>query len=60
MGGNFFRKMVITVFMILKWILQAEFAALKLVFWMAGLLLILAVLAVSGVSAAAGITSGRR
>ncbi len=60
MAGNFFRKMVITVFMILKWILQAAFAALKLIFWMAELLLILAVLAVSGASSIAGVTSGRR
>lgn len=54
------KKMLKVLFTILKWMLRAASAMLKLVFWMAKLFLLLAVLAVSGVSSIAGVTSGRR
>ncbi len=61
MAVIFINKMAEALFTILKWMLRAASALLKLVFWMAELiLLLLAVLAVSGVSSIAGVTSGRR
>lgn len=60
MAVIFINKMAEVLFTILKWMLRAASALLKLVFWMAELFLFLAVLAVSGVSSIAGVTSGRR
>ena len=60
MAVIFINKMAEALFTILKWMLRAASALLKLVFWMAKLFLLLAVLAVSSVSSIAGVTSGRR
>lgn len=60
MAVIFINKMAEALFTILKCMLRAASALLKLVFWMAKLILLLAVLAVSGVSSIAGVTSGRR
>lgn len=60
MAVVFINKTAEALFTILKWMLQAASALLKLVFWMAKLFLVLAVLAVSGASSIAGVTSGRR
>ncbi len=60
MARIFLRKAVMALLTILKWILQAAFMVLKQVFGMTKLFLLLFVLAVSGVSSVAGVTSGRR
>ncbi len=60
MSRIFFRNAVMALLTILKWILQAAFMVLKQVFVMTKLFLVLLVLAVSGVSSIAGVTSGRR
>lgn len=60
MAVIFINKTAEALFTILKWMLRAASALLKLVFWMAMMFLALAVLAVSGVSSIAGVTSGRR
>lgn len=60
MAVIFIRKTAATLFIVLEWILRAAFTVLKLVFWTAKLFLLLLVLAVSGVSSIAGVTSGRR
>lgn len=60
MAGIILRTTVKALFAVLKWILRAVFAAAGLAFWLAKLFLLLFWLAVSGVSAVAGITSGRR
>lgn len=60
MAVIFIRKMAAALLLALEWILRAAFTALKLVFWMAKLSLLLLALAVSGVSSIAGVTSGRR
>lgn len=57
MAVIFINKTAEALFTILKWMLRAASALLKLVFWMAELILLLAV---SGVSSIAGVTSGRR
>ena len=56
----FLRKAVMILFTILKWISRAALEALKLVFRMAKLFLLLFVLAVSCVSEITGVTAGRR
>ncbi len=60
MSRIFLRNAVMALLTILKWILQAAFMVLKQVFVMTKLFLVLLVLAVSGVSSIAGVTSGRR
>ena len=60
MSRIFLRNAVMALLTILKWILQAAFMVLKQVFGMTKLFLVLLVLAVSGVSSIAGVTSGRR
>ena len=60
MAVIFINKMAEALFTILKWMLRVATALLKLMFWMAKLFLLLAVLAVSSVSSIAGVTSGRR
>ena len=60
MAGIFLKKTVMLPFIILKWLLRISFAVLKMAFRMAELFLMLFVLAVSGVSAVSGVTSGRR
>lgn len=60
MAGIFLRKTVIMLSVLLKWILRAVFVTSKLVFWILKLFLLLFVLAVSGVSAVAGVTAGRQ
>lgn len=60
MAGIILRKTLMALSAVLKWILRAVFAAVRLAFWMTKLFLLLFWLAVSGVSAVAGITSGRR
>ena len=56
----FLRKAVMILFTILKWISRTASEALKLVFRMAKLFLLLFVLAVSCVSEITGVTAGRR
>ncbi len=60
MAVVFINKTAETLFTILKWMLRAASALLKLVFWMAKMFLVLAVIAVSGVSSITGVASGRR
>lgn len=57
MAVIFINKMAEALFTILKWMLRAATALLKLMFCMAKLFLLLAV---SSVSSIAGVTSGRR
>lgn len=56
----FLRKTVMILFAILKWISRAALEALKLVFRMAKLFLLLFVLAAGCVSEITGVTAGRR
>ena len=60
MAVIFINKTAEALFTILKWMLWAASVLLKLVFWMSKLFLMLAVLAVIGVSSIAGVTSDRR
>ncbi len=60
MAVVFINKTAETLFTILKWMLRAASALLKLVFWMAKMFLVLAVIVVSGVSSITGVASGRR
>lgn len=60
MAGIFLRKTVMILYALLKWVLRAVFVTSKLMFWILKLFLLLFVLAVSGVSAVAGVTADRQ